>query len=67
MISLQGRVARVALAIFPPIMLTAAIPFANRIEPRIFGMPFLLAWIALWMLLTPLCLYAIYRIEGRGR
>jgi hypothetical protein len=48
-------------------MLTIAIPFANRVEPRILGMPFLLAWIALWMLLTPVCLYAIYHIEGRDR
>ncbi|HVS45937.1 MAG TPA: DUF3311 domain-containing protein [Verrucomicrobiae bacterium] len=65
MISLQGRVARVVLALVPPIMLTLAIPLVNRVEPRIFGVPFLLAWIVLWSLLTPIFLYSIYRIEGR--
>jgi hypothetical protein len=64
-ISLQGRVARVVLALVPPIMLTLAIPLVNRVEPRIFGVPFLLAWIVLWSLLTPIFLYSIYRIEGR--
>ena len=56
-----------ALALLPPLMLTAAIPLVNRVEPRILGVPFFLAWIAVWMLLTPVCLYSIYRIEGRGR
>jgi hypothetical protein len=65
MISLQGRVARVVLALVPPTMLTLAIPLVNRVEPRIFGVPFLLAWIVLWSLLAPLFLYSIYRIEGR--
>ena len=44
-------------------MLTLAIPLVNRIEPRIFGIPFLAGWIAIWVLLTPLFLYALYRVE----
>lgn len=54
------------LAFIPFVALSFAIPLVNRIEPRIFGLPFLLAWIAVWMLLTPLFLYALYRLE-RGR
>ena len=46
-------------------MLTVAIPLANRIEPRVFGIPFLAAWIAGWVLLTPLFLFALYRVEKR--
>ncbi|HEY5349688.1 MAG TPA: DUF3311 domain-containing protein [Candidatus Lustribacter sp.] len=64
-ISLQGRILRIALAVVPALMLTAAIPWANRVEPRILGLPFLLAWIVLWVLLCPVFLYAVYRIEGR--
>ena len=63
--SKNARVLRVVLACVVPAMLTIGIPFANRVEPRIFGLPFLLAWIVLGMVLTPICLSIIYRLEGR--
>ncbi len=56
---------RVVLAVVPAIMLTFAIPLVNRVEPRVFGLPFLLAWIVGWVAVTPLFLFAIYRLEGR--
>jgi hypothetical protein len=34
--------------------LTIGPPFANRLEPRIFGLPFLLAYLVFWVLATPL-------------
>jgi hypothetical protein len=46
--------------------LTVGIPFANRVEPRIAGLPFLLAYIVIWILLTPAFLFAIYRSEHRA-
>ncbi len=54
------------LALIPALMLSVAVPFVNRIEPRIFGLPFILAWIVLWVLLTPAFMYCIYRLEGRS-
>ena len=51
-----ARFSQIALAAIPPIMLTLAIPFANREEPRIFGFPFLLAWMVFWVAVTPLFL-----------
>ncbi len=45
-------------------MITFAIPFVNHVEPRIFGMPFLLAWIVAWICLTPAFLGAVHRIES---
>ncbi len=57
----------VVLALVPVLALTAGIPFANRLEPRVFGLPFLLAWIVGWLLLTPLFMAAVYRIDRRGR
>jgi hypothetical protein len=59
------NVLRFLLAVLAPVMLTFGVPFANRLEPRIFGFPFLLVWIFVWVALTPLCLYGVYRIEGR--
>jgi hypothetical protein len=37
------------------------VPFANHVEPRILGLPFLLAYIVTWILVTPLFMYAAYR------
>lgn len=61
----MNALARFALAVVSPVMLTFAVPLANRVEPRIFGFPFLLVWILLWVAAAPLCLYGVYRLEGR--
>lgn len=64
LVSSKGIV-RVVLALAPPLMLTFAVPFVNHAQPRVLGLPFLLAWITAWVLLTPLFLFAVYRLEGR--
>jgi hypothetical protein len=61
----MNALARLALAVVSPLMLTFAVPLANHVAPRVFGFPFLLAWIFLWVAVTPLCLYGVYRLEGR--
>lgn len=61
----MNALARFLLAVISPIMLTFAIPAANRVEPRIFGFPFLLVWIVLWVAVTPACMYGVYRLEKR--
>lgn len=60
------RLIRVVLALAPVAMLTLAIPLVNRVDPRILGMPLLMAWIVFWVLTTPIFLLAIYRLEGRS-
>ena len=54
---------RIVLAALPSLMLTVAVPLVNRLEPRIAGLPFLLAWLIFWMLATPLCLAAANRFS----
>jgi Protein of unknown function (DUF3311) len=56
---------RALLAAVPIAAFTIAIPFVNRIEPRIFGAPFLLGWIIAWVLLAPAILWAVARLERR--
>jgi hypothetical protein len=55
-------------------IVAAAIPFcalilgpfvANRLEPRIFGLPFLLAYCVFWVLMTPLFLFWVDRLRKR--
>ncbi len=56
---------RIILAAIPLAALSIAVPFVNRVEPRILGLPFLLAWIAFWVCLTPFFIWQIGRTEGR--
>jgi hypothetical protein len=44
---------------------TVVVPLVNRVEPRIFGLPFLLCWITGWVLLIPAFLWTIGRMERR--
>lgn len=62
-------------------ILLGLIPFAatcfsvslwDRIDPRVFGLPFNFFWLLLWIGLTPLCMWGAYRLEisredGRGK
>lgn len=57
--------ARFVLAAIPVFMLTAGVLFANRVEPRIAGLPFLLAWLIFWVLATPAFLVAVERLRKR--
>ena len=36
----------------------------TRIDPMILGLPFNLAWLLCWIVLTTLCLWAAYRVES---
>lgn len=51
------------MALIPPAMLTFAVPFVNRDETLVLGFPLVLVWIALWVALTPLFLYAVDRLR----
>ncbi len=59
------RPMRLLLAAVPIAALTVAIPLVNRVEPRFFGVPFLLCWIVAWVLLAPAFLWTISRLERR--
>jgi hypothetical protein len=56
---------RVLLAATPVAALSVAVPLVNRIEPRLFGIPFLLCWIVAWIVLIPAFLWTIGRLERR--
>jgi hypothetical protein len=41
--------------------------FVNRVEPTVFGMPFLLAWLVAWIGLTVAIMALIYRLDPTNR
>ena len=36
----------------------------DRIDPMILGIPFNLAWLICWIVLTTLCMWVAYRVEA---
>jgi len=51
------------LAAVPPVAMLGGVPFANRVEPYVLGLPFLLFWIVLWMVLTGPVMGLIYVLD----
>jgi len=61
----KGTKLALLLGAIPFLTLVFALPLVNRIKPVILGLPFILFWILLWVALTPLVLFAAYKIEKR--
>lgn len=59
----NARWLRGLLAGVPIAALTLLVPLANRLEPRIAGLPFLLVWIVVWVILTPAFIWSIGRLD----
>ena len=49
----------------PFITLVFALPLVNRIKPVILGLPFVLFWILVWVILTPVILFIAYTLERK--
>jgi hypothetical protein len=55
----------IVVAAIPFLALTLGSFVANRLEPRIFGLPFLLAYCVFWVLVTPVFLFCVDRLRKR--
>jgi Protein of unknown function (DUF3311) len=55
------------LAALPFIGILLGVPFVNRVEPLVLGMPFVLAWIVLWVVLSAVIMALIYRLDPVNR
>jgi hypothetical protein len=55
------------LLIIPFIGMCVLLPVADRIEPYILGVPFLLFWIVLWMLLSSVILFIVYKLDPANK
>jgi len=62
-----GRRRALLLGAVPFATLVLALPFVNRLRPTVFGLPFLLFWILVWVALTPLALYLADLLDRRDR
>jgi hypothetical protein len=60
--SLLTRMVR-ALALLPFLAMLIGPFFVNRVTPTVFGLPFLLAWLVAWILLTAAIMAVIFRLD----
>jgi hypothetical protein len=62
---MRAKHAALIPAAIPIVALTAALPFVNRVEPVILGLPLLLLWTVAWVAATPGFLWLSYLIQRR--
>ncbi|MGF6770831.1 xanthosine utilization system XapX-like protein [Paraburkholderia sp. GAS199] len=55
------------LAVLPFIGILLGVPFVNRVEPLVLGMPFVLAWIVMWVVLSSIIMAIVYRLDPSNR
>ncbi|MDO7487360.1 DUF3311 domain-containing protein [Peribacillus frigoritolerans] len=54
----------IKLLLFVPFIgFLGLLPYVNKIEPYIFGMPFLLFWVAFWMVMASIILMIVYKFD----
>jgi hypothetical protein len=58
---MSTRPLTVLCALVPALALTVGVVAFDRLEPRILGLPFVLAWITAWVLVTPAFMWVAYR------
>ncbi len=51
------------LAALPALCMLGGVPFANRVQPYVLGLPFLLFWILLWVVVTSGVMGLIYALD----
>jgi hypothetical protein len=55
------------LAALPFIGILLGVPFVNSVEPLVLGMPFVLAWIVMWVVLSSIIMAIVYRLDSSNR
>ena len=62
----KPSVGAILLALIPFVAICFTVSLWDRIDPRVLGLPFNFFWLIAWLLLTPLCMWGVYRLETRA-
>jgi hypothetical protein len=63
----RGRMPLRLLALLPFVGILVGVAFVNHVEPLVFGMPFVLAWIVGWIILSAVIMGIIYALDPSNR
>lgn len=55
------------LALIPFVGILGGTYFANKVTPYIFGMPFLLGYCVIWVVITTILMTIIYNIDPKNK
>ncbi|MFD4706881.1 DUF3311 domain-containing protein [Gottfriedia sp. NPDC058432] len=55
------------LAVIPFIGFLGGLPFVNKVNPYILGMPFFLFWIVMWVVITSGIMAIIFKLDPKNR
>ena len=59
------NVLKTILTLIPFVWTIVLLPFCNRVEPIIMGLPFLAFWLSSGIYVAFVCLFVIYHIDER--
>jgi Protein of unknown function (DUF3311) len=62
----KPSVGAILLALIPFVAICFTVSLWDRIDPRVLGLPFNFFWLITWLLLTPVCMWGVYRLETRA-
>ena len=60
----KPSLAALLLGLIPFVAMCFSVALWDRIDPMILGVPFNLAWLICWIVLSTLCMGAAYRVEA---
>ncbi len=63
----RTKVLRISLAALPFIGILGGAGLANRAEPFVFGLPFLMAWIVGWVVASSAIMAIVYALDPANR
>jgi hypothetical protein len=55
------------LALLPPLAILFGSAFFNSVEPLVFGMPLVLAWLVIWVILTSAIMALIFAYDPANK
>jgi uncharacterized protein DUF3311 len=55
----------VLLSLVPYIAVCFSVALWDRVDPMVAGLPFNLFWLMCWIVITPLCMWSVYRLESK--
>jgi pilus assembly protein TadC len=55
------------LAVLPFIGVLICAPFVNTVKPYVFGLPFVIFWMVMWVVLTSIIMWIVYKIDPANR
>ncbi len=53
----------ILLGLIPFLAVCFSVSLWDRVYPMVFGLPFNVFWLVTWLLLTPLVMWGVYRLE----